>query len=146
MKQCIGIFQGVVTRPHTCVEGCRALGPTPDPESDVQGAAQGSHLLTNAPRNPTQVQESQTCVTRANRSNPGTSGAEAGARTDHFQVSTVTDVLSFPLAHTSLPSWETSGLTLPIFSDPNELESSPSQHEPSHTGEGPRFPLIKNNL
>lgn len=44
-KHCIGAFQGVVTRPHTCVEGCRALGPTPDHDSDIQGAAQA--LIVN---------------------------------------------------------------------------------------------------
>lgn len=41
-KNCPRVFQGVVTRPHACVEGCRALGRTLDPLS--QGAVQGSHF------------------------------------------------------------------------------------------------------
>lgn len=56
-------------------------------------------ILTNALRNPTQVQESPTCVMRGNLSSSTAPGPGIGARrTEHFKVSEITDVLSFPLA------------------------------------------------
>lgn len=69
-------------------------------------------------------------------------GVGTGARrTDHFKVSQVTYVLSSTLGPYVLALPEDTWNTIYFLIKTNE-GSSTFQHEPSHIGAGPRFPLI----
>lgn len=107
-----------------CVEGCRVLGPTLDPLSQTfRGVAQGSHFKPMLPGILLKFRKSLTSAMRGNLPNSSTCGVEAGARrSDHFKVSKVTDVLSFPLVPYKLALLEDMWRYLPLFSDVNKWE------------------------